>query len=460
MPVRMILLVGLALRAGSPPSRCRPSRKPLRNRRCLRPAPVLRRHRRRCRPAGRTALRLHQVEALHRRGRPAQRPHLRRQGGRHRVWIGTEDGLALIDKKAGQSGHASWQEKDGLPWQVVTGHRRRSEDGRRLAGPVRRRAGPLQRRPLRPLPPAQQRSGQRRGLRDRHRERPRLGRHHRRVPAATTRRPSEWNIYTEKNAPMEEIWNYDVAYDGKDKVYLGRLGQRHAWSSTARRTRTEGRSLEGLPRPRRRNGDRPVPRRRDRPRDRHRRQPRGRRALDLVLLRLLPLRRPPLARLLRPRDRPAQRFHQQRQGPQRQRMLVCPRQGTGRGRRLPHRDRGGLHPRSENAPRQGRDLSRRKAAEDRRHGQGRAPQLHHQHGPRRQRHLGRDRQGTRLGHRRRILPRLEANPAWLADADQASPAVRDADRAAVAICTITRPAFGDSVAMRYWISAVPVSAVR
>ena len=34
----------------------------------------------------------------------------------------------------------------------------------------------------------------------------------------------EWTIFTEKNAPMEEIWNYSAAYDGKDKVYLGVWG--------------------------------------------------------------------------------------------------------------------------------------------------------------------------------------------------------------------------------------------
>jgi len=33
----------------------------------------------------------------------------------------------------------------------------------------------------------------------------------------------EWSIYTEKNAPMEEIWNYGVCYD-KGKVYLGIWG--------------------------------------------------------------------------------------------------------------------------------------------------------------------------------------------------------------------------------------------
>src|SRR5512136_2949247 len=35
-----------------------------------------------------------------------------------RVWIGTEDGLACLDKRTGKI--RSWREKDGLPWRVVT----------------------------------------------------------------------------------------------------------------------------------------------------------------------------------------------------------------------------------------------------------------------------------------------------------------------------------------------------
>src|SRR5512139_3055596 len=36
-----------------------------------------------------------------------------------RVWVGTEDGLALIDKPGGKV-VKTWREKDGLPWKVVT----------------------------------------------------------------------------------------------------------------------------------------------------------------------------------------------------------------------------------------------------------------------------------------------------------------------------------------------------
>ena len=37
-----------------------------------------------------------------------------------RVWVGTEDGLALVDKPSGKV-VKTWQEKDGLPFKVVTG---------------------------------------------------------------------------------------------------------------------------------------------------------------------------------------------------------------------------------------------------------------------------------------------------------------------------------------------------
>ncbi|MHA2314738.1 MAG: hypothetical protein ACXACF_05570, partial [Candidatus Hermodarchaeia archaeon] len=35
-----------------------------------------------------------------------------------KVWVGTEDGLVRIDKQTGKI--KSWQEKDGLPWRVVS----------------------------------------------------------------------------------------------------------------------------------------------------------------------------------------------------------------------------------------------------------------------------------------------------------------------------------------------------
>ena len=35
-----------------------------------------------------------------------------------KVWVGTEDGLARIDKRTGKV--ESWKEEDGLPWRVVS----------------------------------------------------------------------------------------------------------------------------------------------------------------------------------------------------------------------------------------------------------------------------------------------------------------------------------------------------
>jgi hypothetical protein len=35
-----------------------------------------------------------------------------------RVWIGTENGLALLDKRTGKI--RSWGEEDGLPWRVIS----------------------------------------------------------------------------------------------------------------------------------------------------------------------------------------------------------------------------------------------------------------------------------------------------------------------------------------------------
>jgi hypothetical protein len=106
----------------------------------------------------------------------------------------------------------------------------------------------------------------------------------------------KWDIYTEQNAPMEEIWNYNVcARDGK--VHLA------VWGSGVLEFDLATENWKALHRPRWRDGDRSLPRRRHRPRHHHRRQLRRSDHLGLHLLRCLPLRRPPLARLLRPRRR-------------------------------------------------------------------------------------------------------------------------------------------------------------
>ena len=57
------------------------------------------------------------------------------------VWVGTEDGLARINKRTGEI--RTWKEKDGLPWRGRYRHRRQPQDWRGVARAVRRRAGAL-----------------------------------------------------------------------------------------------------------------------------------------------------------------------------------------------------------------------------------------------------------------------------------------------------------------------------
>jgi ligand-binding sensor domain-containing protein len=139
-----------------------------------------------------------------------------------RVWVGTEDGLALIDKPSGKV-VKTWQEKDGLPWKVVTAidvDKRTGDVWLGLFG------GGLARLS---------------GGRFDHWHQLNSGLindvvygvtiEHDNVWAATTAGASryntvtgEWTVFTEKNAPMEEIWNYAVNYAGGDKVYLAVWG--------------------------------------------------------------------------------------------------------------------------------------------------------------------------------------------------------------------------------------------
>jgi len=137
-----------------------------------------------------------------------------------RVWIGTEDGLACLDKRTGRI--RSWKEKDGLPWRVVSGLDVDPKTGdlwiALFGGGLARFSG---------------------GRFD-HWHQLNSGLvndvvygvavENNNVWAATTAGASryntvtgEWTIFTEKNAPMEEIWNYAVTYaDGK--IYLGVWG--------------------------------------------------------------------------------------------------------------------------------------------------------------------------------------------------------------------------------------------
>lgn len=137
-----------------------------------------------------------------------------------KVWIGTEDGLACYDKETGK--FQSWQEQDGLPFQVVSALDVDPKTGDLWLGMF---GGGLARF-----------SG---GRFDHfHQLNSGLvndvvygvaieGPH---VWAATTAGASryntvtkQWTIYTEKNAPMEEIWNYGVCANN-GMVYLGIWG--------------------------------------------------------------------------------------------------------------------------------------------------------------------------------------------------------------------------------------------
>ncbi len=137
-----------------------------------------------------------------------------------RVWIGTENGLAMLDKRTGKI--KSWTEKDGLPWRVITAIDVDKKTGDVWLGLF---GGGLARFSGGRFDHWHQLNS---GLvndvvygvavQDEY------------VWAATTAGASrfntvtgEWAIFTEKNAPMEEIWNYNVAV-GNGKVYLAVWG--------------------------------------------------------------------------------------------------------------------------------------------------------------------------------------------------------------------------------------------
>lgn len=138
----------------------------------------------------------------------------------NRVWVGTEDGLACIDKTTGKI--QKWGEKEGLPWRAVTGIDVNQKTGEvwlaLFGGGLARYSGgrfdhwhQLNSGLVNDVVYA-------------------VAVENDNVWAATTAGASrfntvtgEWTIFTEKNAPMEEIWNYGVNYnDGK--VYLAVWG--------------------------------------------------------------------------------------------------------------------------------------------------------------------------------------------------------------------------------------------
>ncbi len=136
------------------------------------------------------------------------------------IWIGTENGLARLDKRTREI--KSWNEEDGLPWRVVSSLDLDPNTGELWIGLF---GGGLARYS---------------GDRFDHFHQLNSGlvndvvygvaMEGRDVWVATTAGASrfntvsgEWTIYTEKNAPMEEIWNYGVS-TGDGKVFLGIWG--------------------------------------------------------------------------------------------------------------------------------------------------------------------------------------------------------------------------------------------
>ena len=137
------------------------------------------------------------------------------------IWVGTEDGLALIDKAEGKV-KRTWSMEDGLPWKVVAGIAVNPKTGEVWlalfgGGLARYSAGRFDHW-------HQLNSGLVNDVVYG------VAIEHENVWCATTAGASrfntltgEWAIFTEKNSPMEEIWNYGVTYnDGL--VYLGVWG--------------------------------------------------------------------------------------------------------------------------------------------------------------------------------------------------------------------------------------------
>jgi hypothetical protein len=139
-----------------------------------------------------------------------------------RVWVGTEDGLALIDKATARV-VKTWREKDGLPFKVVTAIDVDPKTGDVWLGLF---GGGLARLSGGRFDHWHQLNS---GLVNDVVYGVAVENDH--VWSATTAGASrldtttgEWTVFTEKNAPMEEIWNYGVSYDGRDKVYLAVWG--------------------------------------------------------------------------------------------------------------------------------------------------------------------------------------------------------------------------------------------
>jgi ligand-binding sensor domain-containing protein len=137
-----------------------------------------------------------------------------------RVWVGTENGLACYDKRTRK--FKLWTEKEGLPWRVISAIEVNPNTGEVWVGMF---GGGLARFSAGRFDHFNQMNS---GLVNDVVYGVAI--EHNNVWAATTAGASrydtvkdKWTIFTEKNAPMEEIWNYGVCYnDGM--VYLAVWG--------------------------------------------------------------------------------------------------------------------------------------------------------------------------------------------------------------------------------------------
>ena len=224
-----------------------------------------------------------------------------------RVWIGTEGGLAMYNKTTGKM--KSWTTKDGLPWPAITGIDIDKTTGdvwlAMFGGGIARFSG---------------------GRFDHYHQMNSglvndvvygIAVEHDNIWAATTAGASrfntvtgEWAIFTEKNSPMEEIWNYNVSYNGKGTVYLA------VWGSGVLEYKIADGSWKDYLDP---DGEMEI--------DLYRDDgivhvittavaPAGERLLRLHIFRRVALRRPALARLLQHGLRRAQRLHEFGEGAQ------------------------------------------------------------------------------------------------------------------------------------------------
>jgi len=136
------------------------------------------------------------------------------------VWIGTENGLARYDKRTKQI--RAWREADGLPWRVVTAIAQDPKTGDLWLGLF---GGGLARFSAGRFDHFHQLNS---GLVNDVVYAVAIENDH--VWCATTAgasrydvRTDKWDVFTERNAPMEEIWNYNVSYNDA-KVHLAVWG--------------------------------------------------------------------------------------------------------------------------------------------------------------------------------------------------------------------------------------------